>query len=140
MIADPLDRVTAGLHLFLHSIGPPDEPDQPTLMHKHWDYVQMPEQRKEDIFICSYSCHQLDPAWKMESISSFSKPTVDKAVQRCWKSLPSRSCNSDILIWAVGLSLRGDKQMGSGKMTLLYMHEVLQKESILEHHLSSPNK
>ena len=30
MIADPLDRVTAGLHLFRHSIGPPDEPDQPT--------------------------------------------------------------------------------------------------------------
>ena len=30
VIADPLDRVTAGLHLFLHSTGPPDEPDQPT--------------------------------------------------------------------------------------------------------------
>ena len=172
-IADPLDRVTARLHLFRHSTGPPDEPDQPTpdaqaiglcpnaraeeKRHIHLFIIRaelqvqmMQSSLKDSIehmqsgpfkpsFIITWPCHQLNPAWKMESISSSLNPTVDKAVQRCWKSLASRSCNSDVLILGCPYAAIPSKWV-QARCLYFYVHGVLQKESILEHHLSSPNK
>ena len=173
-IVDPLDRVTAHLHLFRHSTGPPDEPDQPTpdaqalgpcpnaraeekkhlhlfIMRAELQVQMMQSSLKDSIehvqsgpfkpgFIntspghvtnwilpgkWNQSPHLQTPRWKR----------LRREAGRAWHLDPATQ-HSDL-----GLSLCGhSKQVGSGKMSLLHIHGVLQKESILEHHLSSPNK